>query len=131
MDNREIRAQGDRAEWQIILGVTAGVGVVVARIFSAFVLALGDSPNYVLATGAVVEAGACAWLAWRVRVGSVIAASALFAIWLLGFLYAWLTTETGLPPFLLISLLIAIGLVQGILGTLARRRVNADLDAAA
>ena len=70
MDNREIRAAADRAEWQIILGVTAAFGLAAWRLFAASILALGDPPNYLLAGGELsVEAGLCAFLALRLRTG--------------------------------------------------------------
>jgi len=46
MDNRDIRAAADRAEWQIILGVTAAFGLAGWRLLAASILAFGDSPNY-------------------------------------------------------------------------------------
>ena len=121
MDNREIRAAADRADWQVILGVIAGIGLVISRMFAVAVLVLGEPANYLLGLGALGEAGLCAVLVWRLSRGSLVAAYTLFTIWLLGFGYAWFTSESGVPP-LFFSLLIAVGLAQGILGSHARRR---------
>jgi hypothetical protein len=121
MDNREIRAKADRADWQVTLGVTAAVGLIAWRLLSVSVLALGNPPQYDLALATLSEACVCALLAWRLRAGSVPAATALFVIWLAGFAYSWYSSEASIPPFFLISLLIAAGLFQGIVGALARR----------
>src|SRR5215813_12207298 len=117
MDNREIRAAADQADWQITLGVSAGIGFVAWRMFAAFALALGEPPNYLFALGELGESCLCAFLVWRLSRGSLVAAYSLFMIWLFGFGYAWLTSESGIPPFFLISILITVGLVQGILGS--------------
>ena len=122
MDNREIRAAADRADWQVILGVTAGCGLVALRLFAVAVLVLGEPANYLLALGALGETCLCVFLVWRLSRGSLVAAYTLLMIWLLGLGYAWFTSESGIPPFFLVSLLIAVGLVQGILGIHARRR---------
>src|SRR5262245_18295044 len=104
MDNREIRAAADQADWQIILGVSAGIGFVAWRMFAAFASALGETPNYLFALVALGESGLCAFLAWRLSRRNLVAAYTLFMIWLLGFGYALLTSESGIPPFFLISL---------------------------
>ena len=131
MDNREIRAAADRAEWQIILGVTAAFGLAAWRLFAASILALGDPPSYRVAAGTVVEAGLCAFLALRLRTGRVVAAATLLAIWALGFGYAWLASDSVVPPFFLISILIGVGLFQGLVGSLAQRDARTPLDPAA
>jgi len=126
MDNRDIGAAADRAEWQIILGVTAAFGLAGWRLLAASTLAFGDSHNYLLAVGAVGEAGVCAFLALRLRTGSVVAAVVLLAIWAIGFGYVWLTSESAVPPFFLISMLMAIGLFQGLAGSVAQRRARSS-----
>jgi len=121
MDNREIRARADRADWQITLGGVAAIGLVAWRLLSMCMLALREPRHYGLALAAFGEAAVCGLLAWRLHRGSVMAAALLLLIWFAGFAYAWYSSESILPPFFLISLAIAAGLVLGLVGALGRR----------
>ena len=136
MNNRELRAARDAADWQILLGTLAGVGLGLWRLLIVIGFLLGEEPLVGFGLLALVEAALCFALAYGVRRGNVLSAISLAALLLLGWVNAWV--QLGRVPLggILPVALVAAGLVQGIRGTVARRRlagqraVQPPLDAA-
>ena len=121
MDNREARAAADVLDWQLMWATVAGVGLVCWRVLSATVILASEDGSLWLALAALLEAGVCGALLVAMRRNRLGAAVALVMIWAVGFLYAWYASGRVVPPFALISILIGVGLVQGIRSIVGRR----------
>ena len=121
MDNREARAAADALDWQLMWATVAGVGLVCWRLLSATMILTSEDGSFWLALAALLEAGVCGALLVAMRRNRLGAAVALVMIWAVGFLYAWYASGRVVPPFALISILIGVGLVQGIRSIVGRR----------
>jgi hypothetical protein len=124
MDPRAQRTVIDSANWQVTIGWTAGVVLSLFRAVTLATLVLADTPPAMAVIAQLaIEAVLSAALTFGVYRSSLAAALALFALWALGLIYAWVVSGRLLPPLGLIEVLMAIGLFQGIRGTLRLREL--------
>ena len=121
MDNREVRAAVDALDWQLMWATVAGIGLVCWRVLSATLILASEDGSLLLASAVLLEAVVCGALVVAMRRNRLAAAVALVIIWAVGFFYAWYASGQIVPPFALISILIGVGLVQGIRSIVGRR----------
>jgi hypothetical protein len=131
MDPRAHKTVVDSANWQVTIGWTAGVIFTLFRAVTLTALLLADTPPPMAVIAQLaIQAVLSAALTYGVYRSSFTAALALFTLWALGLIYAWVMSGRLLPPLGLIEVLLAIGLVEGIRGTLKLREL-AESDAPA
>ena len=122
-----LRNARSSAVWQITLGITTGVCVVLWRLLVAGLTLLGESvaerPMSALFAIDAVILGVLTFFTAR---GSRSAAIALLGWWLLGVIGTWVRLGTVLPPALLMTVLVGAGLLCGVNGTVAKYALDRD-----
>ena len=118
MDERVAKAALDAAEWDIVLGVTAGAFLSLLRVIACINLFAGDGPrDWFFAAQLLVQtvlAMVCTVGVWRRR---PVAAIALAVLYGLGYFFSWIASGRFMPPLALIGVLVWYGLYRGIRGT--------------
>jgi hypothetical protein len=124
MTARAERAAVDAATWYVTLGWTTGVLFTIMLAFTLVTLASSRGAptigNYALVVGGILLSAALTFGVYR---RSTVAATGLFATWAAGWVYNGVINGKILPPFGIVGVLVGIGLVLGVWGTLSLREL--------
>jgi hypothetical protein len=114
MDNRELKANLDALEWQLICGLIAGWVMMVMKVFGVALLMAGSAGPHSDVGPLLAESIACGALMNRFQLRHLYAPIILLGLWAVGYSNAWSGSDA--PPVLysLGSLAIGVGLAIGI-----------------
>ena len=120
MDQRSHKLAIDAAEWDVVIGWSAGIAVVALRAFALlttiFSSALVDRGILAQIAVQLVLAAIFTYFVYRRRVWAAIA---LLVVWGVPYFYSWYAVGRMLPPLGIIGILVWYGLYRGLRGVRA------------
>jgi len=103
-----------------LVGVLGGIAIAGLRLVALAAMLAGPSPfPSGFAAQLIVELALIALFTFNLYRGKPWGAIALTVLWGIGYFYAWALSGRGLPPLVLIGILIWYALYRGIRGTRA------------
>ena len=118
MDQRAHKVVIDAAEFDVTIGWSTGVGIVLLRclVLSGFFFSPAPLDLWLL-TQVGLQLTLAAWFTYAVYRRRSWGAIGLLVVWGIGFFYSWYAIGRVIPPLGLLGFLVWYGLYRGARGT--------------
>jgi hypothetical protein len=119
MDQRAHRLARDAAEWDVVIGWSTGIGIVIIRLIFLGALIVGGLIVPWIVVQVAVQLLLAAALTYGIYRRNQWAAVGLLIVWGIPYFSSWYASGRVLPPLGIIGILVWYGLYRGYRGVRA------------